>query len=241
MSRKKRIIRLVIILVILTAVIVAAVAYVKKTYTINKVYVEGNIHYTQDQIKEIVMEGPLGDNSLFLSLKYRNKGIQDIPFVDVIDVDIVSADTIKISVIEKMLTGYVRFLDTYMYFDKDGYVVESSSEITAGVPQVSGLEFDRVVIGEPLPVRNPEIFNAILTITKLMNKYQLDANKIYFSRSEEVTLYFEHVKVSLGQDYATLEDKLMRLPELLPSLEGREGTLRMESYDDKGTYTFKPD
>ena len=85
-------------------------------YTVRTVYVEGNVHYTEDEIMEIVMSGPLGDNSLYLSLKYRDRGIQDIPFVDVMNVSILAPDTIKITVYEKALAGYVKYLDTYMYF-----------------------------------------------------------------------------------------------------------------------------
>ena len=40
-------------------------------YTVRTVYVEGNVHYTEDEIKEIVMAGPLGDNSLYLSHIFR--------------------------------------------------------------------------------------------------------------------------------------------------------------------------
>ena len=47
---------------------------------------------------EIVLSGPVGDNSLYLSLKYRDRGIQDIPFVDVMNVSILAPDTIKITV-----------------------------------------------------------------------------------------------------------------------------------------------
>lgn len=84
------------------------------------------------------MSGPLGDNSLYLSLKYRDRGIQDIPFVDVMNVSILAPDTIKITVYEKALAGYVKYLDTYMYFDKDGYVVESSGIRTQGIPRSRG-------------------------------------------------------------------------------------------------------
>ena len=80
-------------------------------YTVRTVYVEGNVHYTEDEIMEIVMSGPLGDNSLYLSLKYRDRGIQDIPFVDVMNVSILAPDTIKITVYEKALAGYVKYLD----------------------------------------------------------------------------------------------------------------------------------
>lgn len=213
-----------------------------RTYTVRNVYVEGNVHYTEDEIKEIVMAGPLGHNSLYLSLKYKNKGIQGIPFVDVMDVSILSPDTIRVTVYEKALIGYVKDLDAYMYFDKDGYVVESSSMSTAGVPQILGLSFDHMVVGEPLPVENPEVFSRILNVTKLLEKYELDAESIYFHRSGDVTLYFGQVKVALGNDGAALEDKLMLLPKLLESLEGKRGTLQMQSNPQSGgRYTFQPE
>lgn len=230
------------VFVLLLAAVFGAGYYVIQKYTIHTVYVEGNVHYTEEEIKEIVMEGPLGNNSLYLSFKYKNKGIQGVPFVDVMDVSILSPDTVKITVYEKVLTGYVKYLDAYMYFDKDGYVVESSSIKTAGVPQITGLEFDHVVLGEQLPVEDPAVFTNILNMTKLLEKYELTSEKIYFEKSGSITVYFGDVKVLLGNDNATLEDKLMLLPELLPNLEGKSGTLQMESYSESGgRYTFQPD
>lgn len=230
------------IIALLLALALGVGYYVISTYTVTTVYVEGNVHYTEDEIKEIVMEGPLGNNSLYLTLKYKNRGIQGIPFVDVMDVTILAPDTVRITVYEKVLTGYVKYLGAYIYFDKDGYVVESSSVKTAGVPQIMGLEFGYAVLGEPLPVENPEVFVSILNITKLLEKYELDSEKIYFQASGDITIYFGEVKVSLGSDGGTLEDKLMVLPELLPNLEGRKGTLQMESYDENGgRYVFRPD
>lgn len=239
---KSRRMGIVILVVILLAVLLGAAGYVKTAYTIRTVYVEGNIHYTEEEIKAMVMKGALGDNSLYLSFKYKNRGLEGIPFVDVVDVNILSPDTIKIIVYEKTLTGYVKYLDTYIYFDRDGYVVESSSVRTVGVPQVTGLEFDHIVMGEKLPVEDEEVFKDILSITKLLQKYDLTSDKIYFNRAREITVYFGDVRVALGGDMSTLEDKLMLLPEFLPRLEGRSGVLQMQAYDeDSGKYTFKPD
>lgn len=232
----------IIVIVLILAAALAAGYYIIETYTVSTVYVEGNIHYTEDEIKAIVMDGTLGNNSLYLSMKYKNRGIEGVPFVDVMDVSILAPDTVRITVYEKALTGYVKYLGTYLYFDKDGYVVESSSVITEGVPQITGLVFDHMAVGEPLPIDDQEIFKDILNVTKLLEKYDLDADKIYFHNSGEITVYFKDVKVALGNDSATLEDKLMLLPELLPSLEGRNGTLQMEAYSENGgRYTFQPE
>lgn len=230
------------VIVLFLVVLLGIGGYIKTAYTIRTVYVEGNVHYTEEEIKAMVMKGLFGDNSLYLSFKYKNRGLEGIPFVDVVDVNILSPDTVKIIVYEKTLTGYVKYLDTYVYFDRDGYVVESSSMRTLGVPQITGLEFDHIVAGEKLPVEDDVIFKSILNITKLLQKYNLSADKIYFKKSGEVTVYFEGVKVALGDDASTLEDKLMLLPEFLPLLAGRSGVLQMQTYDeDSGKYTFKPE
>lgn len=226
---------------VLLALLAGAGLYVKKVYTVETVYVEGNVHYTEDEIKELVMSGPLGDNSLYLSLKYKNKGIEDVPFIDACEVSILSPDTIRITVYEKALAGYIRYMDTYVYFDKDGYAVESSSVRTEGIPQVTGLTVDHVVLGEQLPVEDTEIFATVLDMTNLLDKYGLDADRLYFRENGELTLYFGDVRVDLGDESSYLEDKVMLLPEMLPSLEGESGTLDMSSYSEKGEYTFRTD
>ena len=198
MSKKARKagIKILIILAVV-AVFLGVAVFLLEKYNIKTVYVEGNVHYTEEEIKGFVMTGPLGNNSLYLSAKYRKTGVEDIAFVDVMDVTILAPDTIKITVYEKAVIGYVEYLDTYMYFDKDGYVVESSGVQTLGIPQVTGLHFDFMVLGEPLPVDNKEVFGAVLDITKLIDKYDLMAEKIYFHNNGEVTVYFGDVKVAL--------------------------------------------
>lgn len=233
---------LLALFVVILLIAACGVKWMLDTYTVQTVYVEGNYHYTEEEIKAMVMEGPLGSNSLYLSMKYKNKGVEDIPFVDVMDVSILSPDTIKITVYEKALAGYVEYLDTYMYFDKDGYLVECSSVKTLGVPQITGISFAHAVLGEPLPVEDTRIFERILSLTKLVSKYELTADKIFFHSSGEVTIYFGDVKVALGAETEYLEDRFMLLPVFLQELEGKSGTLQMQNYNPgNGRYTFQPD
>lgn len=242
MFKRKKVIIVILVLAVLMSAAAGAGYYILTTYTVRQVYVEGNVHYTEEEIREIVMAGPLGNNSLYLSLKYRNKGVENVPFVDVMDVKVPAPDTIKIIVYEKALTGYVKFMDTYMYFDKDGYVVESSGMRTAGVPEIAGLDFDYMVVGQVLPVEDRDVFNSILSITRLLNKYELKADRLYFKENGDITASFGNVKVALGNDAGTLDDKIMLLPELLPKLAEQSGTLQMQTYAESGgRYVFKPD
>ncbi len=229
---------------LITAVLCAALllgAHVLKDYKVTTVYVEGNEHYTNEEIMDMVMQGPLGDNSLFLSMVYTKKTMNDIPFISKMDVTVIDKNTIKITVYEKALAGYVEYLEHYMYFDRDGKVVESSKVKTKGIPLVSGLYFDHVVLYEMLPVENPDIFASILSITQLVNKYNLSIDRIYFADDSTITLYFNDIKVALGTG-ENLDEKIMKLQYMLPKIEGQSGVLRMENYtEETKNISFEPD
>lgn len=223
------------------AALIGVYIYIIKNYTVTTVYVEGNVHYTNEEIIDMVMEGHYKSNSLLLALKYKDKSIAGIPFVEKMDVSVVDPHTIRIEVYEKALAGYVEYLERYMYFDKDGIVVESSMQKTAGIPQVTGLNFDHVVLYEPLPVEDSSIFKAILSITQLVNKYNLSADRIYFGSDGSVTLYFGEVRAALG-GWDNLDEKIMRLQDMIPKLEGKKGILRLESYtEDTKNIPFEHD
>lgn len=208
-------------------------------YAVKNVIVDGNKHYTSEQIKGMIMTGYLGDNSLYLSMKYKNREISDVPFVETMDVVVESNDTIKIIVYEKALAGYVECLGRYMYFDNEGVVVEASKAATRGIPQVTGLNVDHVVLYDNLPVENDGIFQKILTITKLLNKYNVICDKIQFDADYNVMLGYGGVKVKIGA-LENLDEKIMQLPQILPSLDGEKGTLDLQNYSaDKRTTSFE--
>lgn len=236
----KKVILFFSILLVFVA-LAAALLYVERNYRIKNVYVDGNVHYTDEEIMDIVMAGTLGNNSLYLSVKYKNKGIEGIPFVEMMDVSILSPDTIRITVYEKALAGYVEYLGHYMYFDKDGTIVESSESKTVGIPQVTGLSFDYVVMYEPLPVEDKAVFETILDMTQLLNKYSLSADRLYFDTDYSMTIYFGDVKAAVGIG-DNINEKVMLLQSILPDLEGKSGTLHLESYtEETSNVTFEPD
>lgn len=228
-------------LLLLAAALIFAFSYISENYTVTTVYVEGNIHYSEEEIIGMVTKGRYGSNSLFLSLKYKDKSVEGVPFVEKMDVSVLDPHTIKIEVYEKALAGYVEYLEKCMYFDKDGIVTEISDERTEGVPQVTGLSFDHVLLHEPLPVEDAGIFRSILNITQLVNKYNLSVDRIYFGKEGNLILYFDNVKAALGTG-DNLDEKIMRLQYMLPNLEGKSGTLRMENYTEETKNTsFEPD
>lgn len=240
-GRTKRSVILLSVFLLLFLILAGGYYYIITNYKVTTVHVDGSIHYTNEEIMGMVMGGRFGNNSLFLSLKYRDKGIEGVPFIETMDVEIEAKDTIRITVYEKALAGYVKYLGRYVYFDKDGIVVETSLEKTAGIPQVTGLSFDHVVLHDALPVDKPELFDEILNITQQLSKYSLTADRIYFDSAYEVTLYFGEAKVALGKN-EDIDEKIMKLQYILPDLLGKSGTLDMREYsEDTKTYSFEKD
>ena len=205
-KRRKWSIILFVVLILIAAALWAG-NYMLKKYHVENVYVDGNLHYSDDEIKAMIMGGVLGDNSLYLSYKYKNWEAKNIPFIDAITVENLSPETIKITVYEKALAGFIKYLDAFMYFDKDGYLIENSSVRTAGIPQITGLSFSYAVLGQPLPVEDERVFSDILTITKLLKKYELSADKIQFENGN-VVLHFGEVRIALGNERSRLENKI---------------------------------
>jgi len=229
----KKLVKPLIIVGILLVLFFAGYLVLQR-FHIENVIVEGNVHYTNEEIKEMVLGDKWGKNTLYVAAKYRNKQMDDIPFVEAVDVEILSADSVKITVYEKAMAGYIEYKGQYFYFDKDGTIVESSNVKTAGIPQILGLSFDHIVIMEKLPVEDETVFMQILDVTKLLNKYGILAEKIYFDSQKDMTLYFGETRISLGNtDY--IDEKIMKVKAILPEIEGKKGVLRLENYKADST------
>ena len=144
--------RKALVLISIFAAVIVTLFLINKKYTVKTVNVDGNVHYTDEQIADIVTKGRMGKSTIYLSIKSRNKEIKDVPFIETMSVTIEKPDKIRVTVYEKSLAGYVEYLGKYMYFDKDGVIAEVSDKEISGIPEVAGLEFDHVVLYEQLPV-----------------------------------------------------------------------------------------
>lgn len=230
----RRTLTVLIIILSAAAVLLGVSYYFLTAFNVSTVHVTGNSRYSDDEIRDIVLsDSVLGRNALFLKLKYRNRPIEDVPFIERMDVRFDSSDTITIEVYEKAVAGYVDFLGKYMYFDREGIVVESSDSETEGIPHVTGLKFDHCIVGKPLPVSDPAVFSKILALTQLLAKYSIDTDGIYFGSNDSITLYLGDVRVLIG-DMSYIDEKMMRLKNIAPELEGKKGVLHLENYTEGG-------
>ena len=138
------------IVLFILVVILGTLAYLS-TWTVDKVQVEGceivNTQSVSDAMKE---EAPL-DNTLLLYIKSKMNKLKDLSFVSKMDLELTDKNTVTVTVYEKSIAGCVLYKGDYVYFDKDGIVLDSSKRRVGSAPLIKGLTFTEWSIGKKLP------------------------------------------------------------------------------------------
>ena len=216
--------------------IAAGVFIVMNVFTVENVVVEGNELYSSTQIENMVLNDEYSWNSLYVDLKYRFVDIGEVPFVDTMEVSLDNPHTVHIKVYEKGMLGYlyINSIGQNAYFDKDGFVVETSTEVIDGVPKITGISCEEVVLYEKLQLENSDILRDLLNLTQTLKKYNLLPDEIQYDSNMEPVLYYGTIQVKIGSE-DNLSQKVVRLSIILPQLDGLSGTLHLETWTPETT------
>ena len=226
---------------VLAAVLILLFAAAGFSIQITEVTVTGNSRCDSEEITRILFPTAKERSLIYCSLSDRLKDHKKIPYVEDYDLVFESPTHVEVIVYEKSIVGYLRYMSSYMYFDKDGIIVDSTNEKLAGVPEVTGLEFGHIALYAPLPVADPKVFDEILSLTQALYDYDIQVDEIRFGARNQVTLKIGEIDVELG-DSSSMNGKISVLHDTLPVLQGQAGTLYLDSYDEANTsrtYTFK--
>lgn len=232
--RKQRLLKKVLIGILVFMILsVIAVFVVVNVFVVKKVRVEGNELYDEQLITDTVLNDEYSWNSLYVLLKYTFIDIENVPFIDTMEVSLADPQTLRIKVYEKGMLGYlyIAAIGENAYFDKDGFVVETSTRIIEGVPKIEGITCDEVVLYEKLPIDNQKL-RELLTLTQTLKRDSLDPDIIHFGLKESPVLSYGNKEVWLGS-IELLTQKVSRLKEIMPNLEGLAGILHMEDWTEE--------
>ena len=235
-KRKKRWKAIGLTFLMLALLLSIAALVVVKVFVVKKVKVTGNEHYPDETMEDWLLDDEYCWNSLYVYFKYKFVEPQEMPFVDSMEVFLESPQALRIEVYEKALLGrvYIDALGQNAYFDKDGFVVELSSEVIEGVPVVSGLDVEQIVVYEKLPIKGKNILKNLLSLTQMLKKYEQVPDNIKYGEEGSYTLQYGEIKVLIGSAQ-NLNEKIVRLSHVLPKLEGQKGTLHLESWTENTT------
>ena len=187
----------------------------------------------------MVLRGPLASNSVLAPLLYTKRETEDIPFVKGYVVSQVNRNTICISVKEEKPVGCIPYLDSYIYFDRNGIFIESSKKRDETIPYFDGISVKHVIKDEELPIKGKTVLNTAVALATIFQKNETIPDHIEFDKNYQISLLYGDITVMLGKD-EFLEDKMTRAIAILPLIAGRKGSLHLESVTDTvKTITFE--
>ena len=197
-------------------------------FRVTGVQVEGNSFYTDDQIKNMVLNAPIAKNSILAGFIDTEKSTKDEAMIDSITVSRVDRNTLLLQVKEKQMIGYIEFQGQCVNFDRQGIVQIITEEPLENVPKIEGIDVKEAVQGERLSGINTSILNTILSVGKMLEKMEDMPDRLAFNDLNQLVMYYGTIEVRLGDD-ENMDEKINRLVGILPELEGMSGILHLEN------------
>lgn len=224
MRRHKKILWIPVFLVLLVVLLFFSLR-------IREVKVEGSKIYSEQDIIKHAMSERYSYHTLYFMVMSRMKGVKCLPFTQEIEVEWNRYDSITLHVYDKTISGCVKYMGQYVYFDKDGIVLQSLGKPMEGIPIVTGIKFGKFTMNQAFDVEDDSLFETIMNLSRLIDHYDVKVDQIRFN-GKEVTLYSGKVQVFLGKkDF--YDDDLAALASVLKKTNKKDlnGTINMEHYE----------
>ena len=216
---------------LIVVLLLAGVIFFFTYYQVDEVQVMGSSHYSEKQIKKMVLRGPMASNSILAPIIYTKKNTKDVPFVEGYTVTRLNRHTICVSVKEKDIVGCIPYLDSYIYFDRNGTFIESATERNEKIPFFDGIKVKHVIYNEELPIKDKMVMNTAVALSTIFQKHDKIPDHIEFSDDGQISLLYGDITVKLGKD-EYLEDKMTRVLAILPLISDKKGILHAENVND---------
>jgi len=187
-----------------------------------------------------------GDNLFSFNAGKADKNVlKNLSYVDSVTFKKVWPNELDISIVERKVSGYVKYMNgSYLYIDENGRVLEVSGSFTENLPVVVGLKFTKFSVGDLLQVDNKTSFSTLVVLTKLFDKYNMQdfsLSQVDVTDSQSIHLYVYNIDVEFGsvadadQKMATLQAALNNMPDLTHI----RGVLDLTAISSNGKYIFK--
>ena len=191
---------------------------ISPVFTIKEIVVEGSEKYDVSHISQLISLSK-GDNLILFQKSKAEKILEQDPYIIDADLSIELPNTMKISIDERKVRGYVHYMGDYLYIDEDGRVLETKNTYYEPLPEVIGLKFDYFRLGEVLPVENENALNIVLQMSQMMKKYDLlnMVLEIDVSNVQEIYIYVNEVEFLLG-NMNDIDQKIRVMAEVIKNI-----------------------
>ena len=216
------------ILVMLVSALSIAAVLILMLFNFESATVHGNTKYSQEQIESFIKRGYLGENTFVMALKYHHRTVKDIPFVDQIDIDIITPSTVRVNIKEKPTDCCVFYNGKNVYMSSDGMIQTVSGRAVEDTTMINGVVLTHSNTDTRALAKNQLGLNLSLELMRAAQKYGICPDSIDVDEKSSLTVTFDQVKVLVGK--TGYDQKMFKMHQILPYMEGRSGTISMIAY-----------
>lgn len=218
------------ILVVLASLLAIGAAVVLMLFNFESATIYGNTKYSKEQIESFITRGTLGENTFVMALKYHHRKVSDIPFVDRIDIDIINPSTVRVNITEKPTDGCIVYNGNNVYFSREGFIQTVSGRTVEETTIVNGVVLTHSETGSQILAKNQLGLDLSLELMRAAHKYGIRADSIDVDSKNNLTATFGDVMVKVGK--TGFDQKMFRMHQIYPYLEGRSGVISLTAYKD---------
>ena len=198
-KRRKSSIISKIILLFLLIIGVGIFAFISPLFNIEKIEVNGNKKIDSSTV--ISLSGVVTGKNIFqISKKQVIEGVKENPYINSVSIKRKLPGTLLIEVKEREVAYQIKVINSYVYVDYQGYILEVSSKEDK-VPIIEGFQTDQDTLlnGKRLSNKDIEILRNILRImetaksaevSKLISKINVQNNEYILEMKNEKKLVY---------------------------------------------------
>ena len=190
------------------AILLAGIIFFFAFFHVTHVEVMENTHYSKKELKKMILTGAFSSNSILAPITCSKAKVENVPYVESYSVSRSGRNSIVIGVKEKNVVGCIPYLDSYIYFDRNGKFIESSRTRDESVPYFEGITVKKTVMNENLPIKDA-VLNTAVALSTIFAKNDMTPDYIELDEDYSINLIYGDITVKLGKD-RYLEDKMNR-------------------------------
>lgn len=201
-------------------------------FRVKRVTIEGNTYYSQTDMAERFQTNILEKNILSFWLLDKCSLTPELPFVREYEVSYPNINEIHIKLYEKSIVAGIAYSNQYIYFDKDGMVLQSSEKPVDNIPLFESKKLTTFTLYEKVQMEDEGLLGQILNLANLFQHYQIKWDKVQFDEGDNAILTIGKIQVLLGKK-DNYDEEISALSSVLENnskKENQEGTFDLRNH-----------
>ncbi|MCR4605014.1 MAG: hypothetical protein K5639_03350 [Eubacterium sp.] len=225
---------------IIVAIVVTIVLLLWFVFKIDTVTVEGNTFFSNNEVEQTYSSKWWQKNMLTYFIFNKLGADTDPEYVRESEVTFPEFRAVHIKIYEKSILAGVKYANHYIYFDKDGMVLETTDKPKDGIAYFVSDDITDFSLYQTISTGRQDLLSQMINLAGRLTYYKIDWDTVEIDKEGKATLKTDKVSVLLGRknDY---DEVLSVLPDVLKTAVAtkKKGEIDLTNYKPGATIIFK--